>query len=628
MKIIKLLTLVFPTLISLISYSQLEINPKDTMTNRLRLKALNQEVELGKGTYYTFYNRGLIVAALGDTALALDDYDLSISMNSEFASALINRGTLYQKLHEWEKAEDDFNAAVKIEPKSAVAVNNRGYLYLEMGFQDKALKDFDQSISLDKNLTQSYMNKVAIYTRRNEMELAIDVCTMLINVRPEEAISYTTRADVYNNFGRLHLALKDLDYAVELSGNDPKYLIERSRFKDDIGDDLGSIDDCDMAISKAPNVAYYHLMRSRPLYDMQEFGMVIESCDRALQLNPNEFKAMVMKGNVLDAFGRSKEAEELYERAILVEPNNDDAYIQMSVMYYAKKNIPKALKNLERFTNRNGINTRILKMNGQLYAEMGDFEKALIHLDQLVKLSPVDADAQYLRGLVNDTLNNMNLACRQMLKADSLGSQEAHHFLRMKCRSSMNAKLMKMEDLEEEAYFLELAGNFEEAIIKYNDAIAIVPDSARLYYNRGKAKRKLNDHLGAIEDYSKGLQVGPSEHVVNFWVSIGVSYSFLENINEARKAYQEAIKVDPTYAMSYYNLALFDAQKGNFKEAIKLIKESLLYDPNYVLALIALGDCYLELEENSHACEAFKRAEKLGETSVFGKRIRACKGLE
>ena len=96
-------------------------------------------------------------------------------------------------------------------------------------------------------------------------------------------------------------------------------------------------------------------------------------------------------------------------------------------------------------------------------------------------------------------------------------------------------------------------------------------------------------------------------------------------MKQARASYEEAIKVDPTYAMSYYNLGLLDAQNGNFKEAVELIKESLLYNPNYILALVALGDYYLELGENKKACETFMHAEALGETGVFGKRIRACR---
>ncbi len=625
MKLIKIVTFISIGFLPLISSAQIEINPKDTMTNRLRLKALMQEIELGKSTHITFYDKGLLEAVLGDTTQAIKDYDLSISMNNKYALCFINRGVLYQEIGDAVKAEKDFTRAMEIDPKSAIAVNNRGYLFFSLGYDDKALSDFNQSIKLDKEQSQAYMNKVAIYTRRGEQDLAIDVCSDLIVAMPNAPKSYTTRSDVYHDFGILYLALKDLDYAVELSGNDPTYLIERSRFKDDIGDDFGSLEDCDLAILKAPNVAYYHLMRSRPLYDLQEFGMVIESCDRALALNSNETKAMVMKANVLDAYGMSDEARKLYERAIIVAPNDVDAYIQLSVMYYSQGKLNKTLASLERFTDRNGINLKIMKMNGQLLAEIGDFENALIELNSLVDLSPLNAEAHYLRGLINDTLQNLGLACQQMMKADSLGSLEAHRYLRTKCRYSMNAKLMKMEDLEEEAYLLELAGNFEEALIKYNNAIVIVPDSARLYYNRGKVKRKLNDHLGAIDDYKKGLAVDPRDHLVDFWVSIGVSYSFLNNVLEAKKAYREAIKVDPTYAMSYYNLALFDAQKGNYRKAIDLINQSLIYNPNYVLALIALGDCYLELDEKTQACETFKRAEALGENSVFGKRVRACR---
>jgi tetratricopeptide (TPR) repeat protein len=308
----------------------------------------------------------------------------------------------------------------------------------------------------------------------------------------------------------------------------------------------------------------------------------------------------------------------------VLAPKDHDAYVQLAISKYAQGNMEGALIPLERYMNRYVKNEKVLRTHGQLLGEMGRFEEALDDFNELTILNPKDAQAYYLAGLINDTLKNLNLACQQMLSADGLGSLEAHRYLRMNCRSSMNAKLMEMEDLEEAAYYLELKGDFEGAIQKYTDAISIVPDTSRLYYNRGKAKRKMNNHEGAILDYTAALE--RLEHV-DYWVSIGVSYNYLNRLPEAKKAYEIAIKLDPGYAMSYYNLAIINARDGEFEKAVDLITQCLFYDPNYTIALIALGDFYVELEKYELACKAFKRAEALGDTSVFGKRIRACKGF-
>ncbi|MFT5858698.1 MAG: tetratricopeptide (TPR) repeat protein [Flavobacteriaceae bacterium] len=624
MKISVYFTLFLSLLMSVVSIAQTDINPEDSLTNKLRIKALNEDVTLGKATYNTFYNLALLHIAIGDTTTALQDYSQSISMNGKFAASFINRGVIYQKRKEVDLAEKDFTQAISIEPKNAVAINNRGFLYLQMEQYDKALSDFNKSIEADKLHTEAYMNKVEIYTRQRKKERAMEACAALIDAIPDDPKGYTTRAAVYVDFGDIPNAMRDQDRAVELSGLDPAYLIERSRFKDEIGDDLGSLSDCDLAIAKAPGVAYYHLMRSRPLYDLEEFGEVIESCDKAIVLDPKEFRAMVMKANVLDAYGMHSEAAELYEQAIVIAPLDHDAYVQLAISEYAQGDMDGALIPLERYMNKNPGNKDVIRTHGQLLGEMGRFEEALDDFNELTLLNPEDAQSFYLAGLINDTLKNLNLACEQMLTADGLGSREAHRYLRVNCRSSMNAKLMEMEDLEEAAYYLELKGDFEGAIKKYTDAISIVADTSRLYYNRGKAKRKMNDHEGAILDYAEAIK--RLQHV-DYWVSMGVSYNYLNRLPEAEKAYETAIKLDPTYAMSYYNLAIINARKGGFEKAVDLITQSLYYDPNYTIALIALGDFYVELEKNDLACNAYKRAEALGDTSVFGKRIRACKGL-
>ena len=111
---------------------------------------------------------------------------------------------------------------------------------------------------------------------------------------------------------------------------------------------------------------------------------------------------------------------------------------------------------------------------------------------------------------------------------------------------------------------------------------------------------------------------------VVYIVSLAVSYSYLDKIDEAIKAYKKAIKVEPSYAMSYYNLGGIYAKEKKYEKAIELLETSLYYSPMYTRAMIGLGDCYLDMGEMDKACEWYKRAEKAGDTSAFGKRIRSC----
>lgn len=437
--------------------------------------------------------------------------------------------------------------------------------------------------------------------------------------------AYLARSETYTKSGQLNLALNDLNTAVTLSKNDPTYLIARAKFKDDhYFDDLGAVADCDAAIQKNPSVAEYYYQRARPYYDLEDFAAVLENCDKALELKPNYPQALILKANVLDLFEQVDEAKMLYRKAISIDPANFDGYKQLSITEYAHGNKIGAKTVLEEYLNLGHVHADIIERHGKILADLKDFKGAYADFSRLIQLDPSNPTNYYLRGLVNDSLNDQEAACTDMLEADKLGLAEAHQYLRKHCKSKLDAKLLQVEDMIDAALILEQQGNYTEAIEVYSDILQIAPDSSSVYHARGIAKRRMENHMGAIEDYKKAIELDDKR--VTYWVSMGVSYTYLDKLKEAIKTYETAIKLDPNYALSYYNLAGIMEQQEKMERVIELLETSIAVDPTYTKAMVALGDCYVDLGKNAEACEWFKRAENAGETGFFGKRVRACGG--
>jgi Tfp pilus assembly protein PilF len=53
------------------------------------------------------------------------------------------------------------------------------------------------------------------------------------------------------------------------------------------------------------------------------------------------------------------------------------------------------------------------------------------------------------------------------------------------------------------------AGNYQEAVRHYNEAIRVDPDNAKAYNNRGVTYNKMGRHNLAISDYNKALELNP-----------------------------------------------------------------------------------------------------------------------
>ncbi len=604
-------------------FSQTGELSEDSLVNRMKLISLNLTIESGNATATEYYNRGILNAFFGDTSSALSDYSIAIKNDPKFELSYINRGSIYQKQTHFELAEQDFNRAIKLNKLSSVVFNNRGFLYQHWEKPDQAIKDFERAIKIDPRYTQPYMNLVDVYLSQQKTKAAFEVLDRMVDARPMDPKAYTTRSDIYRDAGIMVIALEDLNRAVEVSGVDPDYLIERAKFKDEsIFDDLGAVADCDLAIQKNPENANYYYQRSRPLYDLEEYTLVIENCEKALELDAKHTNAMIMKANVMDMYKLFDGAKELYERAISIAPDDYDGYKQLSISEFAQGNKQEAISVLDAFTERGNFHKDITEQHGKITADLKQFDRSIQDFSELVKRYPKDPSYYFLRGIIKDSIGDHEAACNDMVSADKLGLDQAHQYLRKHCKSRLNAKSLEIEDMFDAILKLEQEGKTEEAIVEYTKLINIAPDSSVFYYNRGKAKRRLDNHEGAVEDYLTAIQMKGDR--VSYIVSLGVSYSYLDQIDDAIKAYRKAIKVEPYYAMSYYNLGGIYANQKKYSDAIKLLETSLDCSPNYTKAMMALGDCYLEMGDNVKACEWFKKAEKAGDAKAFGKRVRTC----
>ena len=76
------------------------------------------------------------------------------------------------------------------------------------------------------------------------------------------------------------------------------------------------------------------------------------------------------------------------------------------------------------------------------------------------------------------------------------------------------------------------------AIEDYSKAIELDPDDADAYYNRGVAKKKLKDYYGAINDYSKAIELKPD--YADAYVNRGISKEDLGDLNGACADWKKA----------------------------------------------------------------------------------------
>lgn len=125
---------------------------------------------------------------------------------------------------------------------------------------------------------------------------------------------------------------------------------------------------------------------------------------------------------------------------------------------------------------------------------------------------------------------------------------------------------------------------------------------------------------GAVKEFiDEGTYVRLQQLVkdiqVNDWIKNDTHRAFLylvEGItagsdDEAIKAYEVAIGINPDYAEAYYNKGLSYSRKGEFHKAVNAYEEAIAIKPEYLSAHLSAGLAYSSLQEFDKSIEAFQQ---------------------
>lgn len=110
--------------------------------------------------------------------------------------------------------------------------------------------------------------------------------------------------------------------------------------------------------------------------------------------------------------------------------------------------------------------------------------------------------------------------------------------------------------------------NHERAVELIDRAIAIDPDIAKYYGNRGNALKELKQLEAALASCDKAIAINPD--YVEAYSNRGLVLQERRQLDAAVASYDKAIAINPDYAEAHFNKSLALLLSGNLKEGWKL----------------------------------------------------------
>jgi tetratricopeptide (TPR) repeat protein len=206
---------------------------------------------------------------------------------------------------------------------------------------------------------------------------------------------------------------------------------------------------------------------------------------------------------------------------------------------------------------------------GVMYAEKGNYQKALADLTMACQLTPLDSRRYFNRACVYEHQNENEKAIADLTQALSLTPD---YSAARRNRAAVYFRAGKysqaIEDLSEvlrrnanDTWALQTRGRaylalsfYPNAIGDFTSVIRLDPDqAAEAYYMRGLALHNQGKYDAAVSDFEQAIRHDPGESL--YHGALGFTYLTIKSYGKAVEKFDEVIRLDKDKILAYQHRA-------------------------------------------------------------------------
>jgi tetratricopeptide (TPR) repeat protein len=153
------------------------------------------------------------------------------------------------------------------------------------------------------------------------------------------------------------------------------------------------------------------------------------------------------------------------------------------------------------------------------------------------------------------------------------------------------------------------AKRLDEALANCREAIQQDPKSDKAYYLLGIIQLQLRRPQQAEQAWLEATKISPAN--IDAHLALGKLYLDTNNLTDAAKEFQTALKLGDSHGKASYGLALALIGESKFQEALPLLLAATAAEPNDAERLFTLTATQFQLKQSDQARRNLSRLEKL-----------------
>lgn len=494
------------------------------------------------------------------------------SEKSPSASAYATVGTWFAEHRQFDCASKAFRSALELNPGSAKISYFLGLSLYSSHQLEASLEPLQKSVALDAAALQPRLLLAAILKQLGRNSEAEDQWRAVLTVDPAS----TTALDGLCN------SLIDR--------NDPTAAIDLllpAKAK------RGLTTDLTLDLARAYGIAQM----------LDDAGAALQEALAKDPDGPNSLRLANALATVYVRQKRFQDAEILMKAYLDRHPTEIDAQVLYLRILVLNEDHAKAIPLGRKLLAIAPRNFDALYLNGILERESGAYEAARDHLREAVALKPDDYSARYNYGTALLQLRDAAGAKEQLRKAVALDesqadarfqlalalralgeTQAAQEQMKSYQRLSVSDAERARAATEAELAAQKLAaGDAQQAVGLYRQAVADTPQDPMLHYLLSTALRQAGDAAGERASLEQTVKLDPTFALAQNQLGY---LDFRSGAYPAAELhFRQAVESAPTFADAWINLAATLASEGRLPEAREAAASALRRDPKNAQAL-------------------------------------------
>ena len=517
------------------------------------------------------------------------------------------------------------------------------------------------------------------------------------------------------NAGKYDAAYDLFSYCLSLDTASSPVLYELAMFQLQRNRPEKAVEMLKSAVAHSDDNFTYRMTLAGLYRNLGMYGEASDSYEELVKRYPDKSELNYYLADALTQEGEIGAAIDAYNVLESTMGMNETLSLQKFKLYQTLKQPDKAFEEIEKLANKYPMNARYRLLMGDLHLENEETEKALACYQQAHEIDPDDpryivsmanyydqtgdkeaAEQEIRDALVNEKLDvetKVGILSRyvQRLQQTQQGIENANSLFQTLLDQHpedtelklMYGSLLMAQQKEEEAKFqfqlvtemepsnegawqqllnISLKGeDFPEVIRICTRCKELFPEAPEYYFYLGIGYYMQEKYQESLDTYYAGLKIIPEGNGVvksNFYGQIGDLYYQMEKMDEAYKAYDEALKYNENNAPVLNNYSYFlTLDKKDLKKAERMAAQCIKLEPdnatyldtyawvffvqgNYTLAKIYIenalskdktnsaelvdhyGDILYMSGEKDKALEQWKKAKEMGkDTDVLKQKI-------